>query len=190
MDEQRLIKDFRRYKISADGVVWDTKTSRPISVYVETSNQKRFVYLHRSSKQYRRYIGRLVLQAFSPIADDKGFFAEWIDGDRSNNTLSNLRWKRRTPSNHYLTEEKVRHIHECWFASPNTTLKSIAESHGTSRSNIQQIISGRSWAWVKIQTPPVQMKKDVRPSAPAPEEQVLGVSISVIVKQARNTFVG
>lgn len=174
MDEQRKIPGFRRYTVDQQGVVWDTNTGNPRPVHANPEGAL-YVMLVKHGKQYGRYVARLVLQAFCPIEEDTRFSTEWIDGDKSNNALSNLRWKHRSSQDRRLTETDVREILKRWKTGRETN-KQIAAAYGVTANNITQIISKRSWAWVEDDT--------------EDEEQYLGLPISYYVRRAQNAFLG
>lgn len=119
------------------------------------------VQVCRDGRIYCRGVHVLVLEAFVSPRPSDAHQACHRDGVRSNNALSNLRWdtqagnfsdmvehgtRRRgiTHHNSKLTPDQVRSIR----ADPRT-LKAIAAEYGVTFTNVQQIKTRASWAWLE-----------------------------------------
>lgn len=116
MTEQwRQIRGYPLYEVSTDGHVrrWTPPMHRngvelPVlpkpSLTQSTVNGYQTVNLSIDGKAVKKYVHRLVLYTFRgepPI----GYEARHLDGDRTNNRLSNLQWGSRSEN----TLDKVRH---------------------------------------------------------------------------------
>jgi hypothetical protein len=124
-----------------------------------SSGGYQLVNLYRDGKQHPRYIHALVLTAFvGPRPSDHD--ACHADGNRTHNSLVNLRWGTRRENSSdtvrhgrstrgvraagsVLTEGAVRAIK----ADPRIH-RLIAADNGVCRQAIDDIKSGRNWAWV------------------------------------------
>lgn len=117
------------------------------------------VNLHRDGRKFRRYIHRLVLEAFVGPRPPGLICCHW-DGDPANNRLENLRWDtyksncddmlrhgtRRlgeTGTRARLKEAEVREIRRLMAdgASPEV----LAARFGVGSPNIKAIACGRTW---------------------------------------------
>lgn len=95
MDEVWIeIEDFREYSISNFGRVRTNKTGRILALN-ETQWGLVQVGLMRDGVQYHRSVPLLVAKAFLPLHPDPFDTPINLDGDRRNNTLSNLVWRPR-----------------------------------------------------------------------------------------------
>ena len=73
------------------------------------------VALTRGSKPTHTYVHTLVLAAFAGPRPD-GMEACHGDGDRTNNTASNLRWDTRAEN----AKDRIKHDRHHWFTSDGT----------------------------------------------------------------------
>lgn len=106
-----------------------------------------------------RAVAVAVLRAHAGMAPP-GYRARHLDGDRTNNSLSNLEWHCEPPKpyvlkgrpdgrgennpHHKLTEEQVREIRRA-YATGTVTLLELAQEYGTVAPNIHAIVHRRSW---------------------------------------------
>jgi hypothetical protein len=81
------------YAVTENGKVWSYRWSRWISSHIV--NGYHMVNLKKNFKQERRYIHRLVAQAFIDNPKCKEH-VDHIDGNRLNSNLDNLRWVTRS----------------------------------------------------------------------------------------------
>lgn len=87
----KLIPNYSMYRIYNDGTVVSTfnnknKTRKPVCVHGYY-----YVTLNKNGEERRFAIHRLVAEAFIPNPENKPM-VDHIDGDKSNNIASNLRW--------------------------------------------------------------------------------------------------
>lgn len=91
----------------------------------------------------QRSVARLVLQAFRP--GEKGKYSDWINKDRSDNRLVNLRWKPR--KNSKLSDDDVRDIRTRWMTGESGA--ALGRAYRVSDAVISNIICGYSYKDVK-----------------------------------------
>ena len=113
-----------------------------------------------SKKTFR--VHRLVLMAFAPIENMYKLEVNHIDGNKKNNSLSNLEWvtssenkfhafatglnkPRRGERSNFskLTQNKIELIFK--LRAEGWTQKRIAEKIGCTRSNISYILNKKTW---------------------------------------------
>ena len=108
------------------------------------------------NKKLNCYLHRLVAEAFLGINPEKRE-VNHIDGDKTNNNLSNLEWVTHSENHRHavragisgaavLTTDNVREIRKS--LQDGDTFKAIAQRHGVTASAINHIKSGRSWYWL------------------------------------------
>ena len=119
----------------------------------------------RPVKRYMRQVHRLVLETFKPIKNMNKLQVNHKDGNKSNNSLSNLEWvissenlyHARNVLKHYrnqdgennsmskLTEEDViKIIKECKYKNRRPD-KLIAKDYHVSRKTISNICNNLTW---------------------------------------------
>lgn len=86
------IKDYKHlYKISNFGRVYSCMTVRFLQPGVSRIGNYKKVVLYKNGKGITKKIHRLIAEAFIPNPENKPCI-DHIDGDRLNNSISNLRW--------------------------------------------------------------------------------------------------
>lgn len=171
IDETKLIEKQdvvfnQEYRIDKEGNVWTpyrgwSKMSHSITnkgyhrVGLMIGKQRKFYQVHR-----------LVLEAFNPVANSDRLQVNHIDGDKSNNSLSNLEWcdgnhnmqhsynigihqppRGTRAGGNILTEKQVLEICEL-IQSGAGSYAQIGEQYGVSKSAIYDIKRKKSWAWL------------------------------------------
>lgn len=177
--EYRDIPGFPGYRVGSDGSVWSclargngnrgkmTDCWRLMKCSSMKSKRRRFtdaVYLAanltKGGKVTKVLVHRLVLGVFGPPCPP-GQQCRHLDGNPSNNRLSNLAWG--TPTENYhdrlghgtallldecpqaeLSENDAILIREL-YSSGEFTQKELAKQFGTTASNIGHITRGKSW---------------------------------------------
>lgn len=173
---RKKIKGFSHYSIDEKGIVINDLTSK---IKTPTSNLtgKGYLYidLWKSGEKYRKYIHRLVAEAFIPNPENKPYINH-IDGNPRNNNVNNLEWctplenvehaskvlrtmaqyktaneqrKRAVWQIDYKTGDKIKKFDSIAEASKET---GIATSHIVSicRNKFKQCF-GYSWCYVEVE---------------------------------------
>lgn len=160
------VKFNQKYMINEEGQIWSPfgggKFLSPsptqkgyYRIVLQTSNGRKTFQLHR-----------LVLETFRPIENPEDWEVNHIDGDKSNNHLSNLEWcsgsfnvrhcfemglkipaQGEQVAGHVLTEKQVLEICELLKTS-NFSLREIGEKYGVSKYCIHDIKRKKSWSWL------------------------------------------
>lgn len=107
-----------------------------------------------------RYVHRLVCEAFHGPSPNDGWHADHINGNRSDNRLSNLRWmsphdnralrkfqKGEGSANAKLTEEQVRYIRRTTRSERSD--REMASGFGVSRETVRDIRKFKGWKHVE-----------------------------------------
>ena len=84
------IKGFPNYEIDSSGIVWSKNTGKPMNPWLANSGYL-MVALRSDGVKYRKYIHRLVAEAFID-GDHEGLEINHIDGNKLNNFIENLEW--------------------------------------------------------------------------------------------------
>jgi hypothetical protein len=114
------------------------------------------VHYKIEGRRHIAYVHRLVMEAFLGLNPDRKE-VNHIDGDKSNNKLSNLEWVTHSENHRHaasaglsatvaLDPDAVRAIKAKLHLG--STMVQIAKDHGVSVSAISHIKHGRSWAWL------------------------------------------
>jgi hypothetical protein len=168
--EYRTIEAFPGYRFGDDGSIQSCLTKRG-ALGSEWRNRKlliksngyAYVTLWLSKQHCRRYVHRLILEAFVGPCPE-GMHGCHSDGCRSNNKLTNLRWD--TPSANEadkavhgtrihgaaqhsakLTDDIVVEARDL-YASGSWTLESLARKFNVSIATIHSAIRGKHWKHV------------------------------------------
>lgn len=105
-DDWVIIDNFPSYKINSDGIVININTNKILKHNI--NNGYYDVTLIKNKKHYRVKIHRLLANAFIPKIKDKPYI-DHIDGNRLNNSISNLRWVDAYDNYHNtITETKTK----------------------------------------------------------------------------------
>lgn len=92
------IKRNQNYSINRLGEVRNDKTGRIKNVYINKKNGYKTVDLYYNNQSTKVTLHRLLAEAFIPNPDNKPCI-DHKDGNRQNNSLSNLRWASYSENN-------------------------------------------------------------------------------------------
>lgn len=167
MTKAYQIADYPRYTIWSNGLVWSSGNKRHKPRFLrEYLNNAGYVCVWLSNDKGRKvhYIHRLVAEAFLPKSSYKE--VNHIDGNKQNNSVSNLEWKSRsknvqhafdvglkkakkgeTTYNHKLTNKKVIYIRN-FVKQHGKKYKILAQELGVSPSTVRRADNGQGWSHV------------------------------------------
>lgn len=163
-EEWRLIPSYEPYQVSTLGRVKGIKDGGRILTPVLTQYGYLQVSLCIRGKKVSRLVHRLVAYAFlGPQPSEAHDVLHW-DGEKTNNSLSNLRWGTPQENNKdqvrhgtravgsragvsKLTEAQVRSIRDLWDYGKLSQLE-IASAMNVHRRTVNNIIRGVAWKHV------------------------------------------
>ncbi len=174
---------FPDYKIFENGIVIRTRKARQFEPghilrgRILVSGYRQFKLRDWRGKIVFIRGGRLLLEALVGPASTKPHQAAHLDGNRSNDRLSNLQWK--TPKENSadklihgthgrgsnsgmarLDDKKVAAIRE-QFTSRKGDIKRLAKQYGVGRTTIGNVVYGRTWQSPDFVPPPTILKRGV-----------------------------
>lgn len=145
------IAGYPNYQISADGLAFNKKTGRWLQPLNLTKGyQGTRLYHEGKGKTFKLH--RLVALAYIPNPDNLGQ-VNHIDGDKLNNTVSNLEWCSNQ-ENHdhaietglwqptYTLEDRVVNLVHQLHAQGKST-RTIAQLTGVSKSRVHTLVNSR-----------------------------------------------
>jgi len=162
MNRWASVVGFPDYEVSSFGGVINKKTGKALR---PTLHGKYLgVSLRRNGKTHKKYIHQMVLEAFVGPRPSATHQASHDNGDRRDNSLSNLAWKTRsenaedkrrhgtmplgeTHANSFLPEDAVREIRQLYKAG--TPVKTISSLFGLKHGTTYQIARGSRWGHVE-----------------------------------------
>lgn len=171
MPDIKPIYGFPSYSVSSDGVVWSSHTGRPVRQFLTESSEttKRGAGYHRvelwkSGKAKKFFVHRLVAEAFIPNDDPDKNSVNHIDGNKSNNSESNLEWVTHRQNVDHAMETglqlkgedvgtsiyKEQRIHQaCKFIEKgDMSLQDISDATGLGYATVSDLKNKRSWKHV------------------------------------------
>ena len=95
---EKEIKGFENYTISQNGIVKNKNNLNTKKTYINKDNGYLYVDLWKNNKSYKRPIHRLIAENFIPNPENKPTI-DHKDGNRTNNSISNLRWATYSEQN-------------------------------------------------------------------------------------------
>lgn len=168
--DMRDVPGFPFYRVSADGKVWGCRARytrkisdwRPLSPHPDRKGYL-VVSLRRDGRLRNHLVHRLVLQTFVGPRP-AGTQCRHLDGDQTNNALSNLCWgtplenaadarrhgtqpRGERVGSAKLTVDQVREIRRL-HAEEGYGLKRLRRIFGVHRTNIRAILRRTAWAHV------------------------------------------
>ena len=133
-------KQFKGYEIWEDGTVIGKRLGKPLAAGVGTNGYKA-VHLQLDGKEKRMSVHRLVASLFIPNPEDKPV-VNHIDGDKTNNHVSNLEWCTHSENLNHAYESGIRKRgdnSEALKAHPQGERRKIAAMYKTGRYSYEHL---------------------------------------------------
>lgn len=129
---------FENYEVSNLGNVRNKKTNK--SLYVNHTTRGYFVILCDKGKSFTCYVGRLVLSSFTDKKDCK-LDAIPKDGNKRNNTLTNLEWRVHRGRNDVKTV--LQYDKSGAFIQEWSSMHEVERKLGVSQCGISLVCNGK-----------------------------------------------
>lgn len=148
----KMTKDFYGYEVNSNGEIISKRFNRPLKQTIH-SNGYVGVTLYINDKPIQYTIHRLIAELFIPNPDNKPC-VDHINGDKTNNNVSNLRWTTyEENNNNEITKQRQRNSTKNKSVNQYTldgifiqTFKSIKEAEiitGCDHSRISACCNGK-----------------------------------------------
>lgn len=162
MIEWRIVPSFPDYEVSDKGAVRRASTGRVLAQR-PCRNGYPMVHVSRAGKKYLRDVHRFVAEAFLGTPSTPKAEVRHLDGSRTNNEPSNLRWGTRAENakdklahgtdrngeRHplaRLTLSDVREIKRLCEAKTERQ-RDIGARFGVTQTTVSAIVTGKLWAY-------------------------------------------
>lgn len=151
------------YFATEDGHIYSEHLKRNISEYTDKDGYKKVRLSNGDGKRKVFSVHRLILETFSPKENSHLLQVNHIDGDKANNSISNLEWvsaqeniqhafkiglrkniENNNPAPHSLNSIQVKEIIQLLLAR-NLTIQEIADRYSVSKSAIERIKYKKTW---------------------------------------------
>lgn len=80
------------YFLTEDGKIYSSFSGRYLSTVLDRDGYVKVRLMSTDGKRHRYSVHRLMMENYYPRADMKDLQVNHIDGDKQNNSLSNLEW--------------------------------------------------------------------------------------------------
>ena len=137
------IKGFTGYSVTEDGRIWSNKSNKWLSPSLSYKGYQK-VDLFCEGKRKGMYVHRLVAVAFLELPVGDAITVDHIDGDKINNSASNLQWLSVADN---IIKEQAKNYQ---FRNPTGrvvnvyNLNGYCRKYGLDASNMRALFLGRS----------------------------------------------
>lgn len=162
----KRIEDWEDYSVTEDGRIWSHRSNKFLKCFSSKEGYIR-LELNKDGLAKNLTVHRLVAQAFIPNPEGKSE-VNHIDGNKSNNHVSNLEWVTRSENmvhaiknnlqtinkgiknpNAKLTEEQVEFIRANYkFRDPKYSFKAMAKEFNVSDATVTNAYYGKVWSHI------------------------------------------
>jgi hypothetical protein len=158
------LTDAPGYWIHPDGRLWSAKSNKFLKDSRGGYKEKYRKYvLYIDKKQKIKYVHRLIMEYFGPTPAEGANEVNHIDGDTTNNKMSNLEWVSSSENTRHairvglfsrvhLTEKQVKEIKKIFRDEPDYHGKvpDVAKKYGVNNKVVMQIKHNINWKHVAI----------------------------------------
>ena len=96
------------YYVTEDGQIWSQKTNKYLSQHKDKDGYLKVRLISKDDKRHTYSVHRLVLENFCPTAGMNNLQVNHIDGNKENNSLSNLEWMTCLENIHHAMDNNLR----------------------------------------------------------------------------------
>lgn len=96
------------YYVTEDGQIWSQKTNKYLSQHKDKDGYLKVRLVSKDDKRHTYSVHRLVLENFYPTAGMNNLQVNHIDGNKENNSLSNLEWMTCLENIHHAMDNNLR----------------------------------------------------------------------------------
>lgn len=151
------------YYVDEEGNVWSEFSCRILVPFTDKDGYKRIRLTLQNGKRRNFPVHRLVLIAFAPVENMEELQANHIDGNKFNNSITNLEWctaqenithavniglrdhKGEKNYFHKITEEDVRNIRRL-HATGKYTYRALGKMFGLYEDHVSHIVRKKAWS--------------------------------------------
>ena len=124
------------YYATDDGHIYSEHLKRNISEYFDKDGYKKVRLSNGDGSRKVFSVHRLILETFEPNINSDKLQVNHIDGDKTNNKLSNLEWVS--------CKENINHAYNL-LLSHEMTIQAIADKYNVSKHAIESIKYKKTW---------------------------------------------
>lgn len=96
------------YYVTDDGRIWSERTKKFLSFQYDKNGYVKVQMRSIDNKSHRYSVHRLVLENFKPVKNMKNLQVNHKDGNKLNNSLSNLEWVTSKENIHHAINNNLR----------------------------------------------------------------------------------
>lgn len=140
----KKIKGYENYSINENGEVRNDTTNNIKATYINKANGYKYVDLYENNKSHKRPIHRLIAENFIPNPDNKPTI-DHKNGNRTDNSIKNLRWASYSEQNSRfetvgVRSERILVTHENGNTMIFNRITDVAKYFKCSISNVSQML--------------------------------------------------
>lgn len=154
------------YYVDENGNVWSEFSCKILATFTDKDGYKRVVLMVKDDGKSKRRnfpIHRLVMVAFHPIENMDDLQVNHIDGNKANNSVTNLEWctvqenithavitglrdnKGEKNYFHRITNEDVRNIRKL-YATGEYTYRALGKIFNLNEDHVSRIVRRKAWS--------------------------------------------